>query len=169
MKSIQPSSPQCGALSGERSRGTSLGMAAPEGERKAGLGGRRCKRSTQPPARERWIEFRPELPRAHSSGPGGEARTFSLNSSEPGAGSGLDRHAHRAVVLAVATAAGRQTGFGIGRKHGRYQHGAEDQHQQNCDSAAHECDEYTTVSNHVYVIKPMSPTRPGSRSRTPSV
>jgi len=39
-------------------------------------------------------------------------------------------HAHHAMVLAVAAAAGRETRFGIGSEEGRNQHPTEDEHQR---------------------------------------
>jgi hypothetical protein len=46
-------------------------------------------------------------------------------------------HAHRAMVLAVAAAAGGETGLGVRGKEGRNQHPTEDHQQRDCDCAAH--------------------------------
>ena len=46
-------------------------------------------------------------------------------------------HPARAVMLAVSAAAGREIRFGIGGGERRNQRPTEEQHQRNCDGAAH--------------------------------
>jgi len=81
-----------------------------------------------------------ELPGVRGNRARREARALFANRGERGTTIRLRllHPLHHAVVLAVTTAAGRKTGFRIGGKQRRYQHRAENEHQQKCDSAAHD-------------------------------